>query len=575
MFENPISRTYDGIDEYGSDLVFPSPASEDLRDLHPSTVHIFRLWQKFLDSVNPLIKIFHAPTVQQQVLDATADLDNVPKEMEALMFGIYSMAIASFAEYECLPIFGEPKATLLKRYQSGARLACQRAGLLRSSDLTTLQGYVLYLVRTYNIASMFSSLHSQMSCLNFTMDPRSLFCLTGISVRIAQRMGLTFDGTAYGLSPFQVEMRRRLWWQILLLDTRVAELSGAGSTILNHTWTTKLPSNVNDSDLFPDMREPPQEHPGATEMVFVLHRCEVATLAKQFQDKELSLAAKDDAITAFENKLEKTYIQYCDPSIPFHLVTMLMVKLATAKVRMLPRHPHLMANISQIGTQERDYLFQLSLSCLESHNKMMALPSLERFMWFVLTNFPMPAHVYLLCSMRYQTTGELTDRAWELLETRFENQNMKFKESEFWRKNKDSLIHLAIANLTVKAWEAREKAFVAMQRPIPVTPNFIKQLQLQLAAKRPPKSTGTSSSVGTDATSPSVATTGIDEQFAESYQWFNPVAGDLNQGFDLMPGVMTSDHQPMGWDLWTDLMQPTNPIYSMDDAGVPLQRRYL
>ena len=146
MFENPISRTYDNIDEYGSDLIFPSPTADNLRDLHPSTVHIFRLWQRFLESVNPLIRIFHAPTVQQQVLDATADLDNVSKGVEALMFGIYTMAIASFPEFECVPIFGDTKETLLKRYQSGSRLALQRAGLLRSSDLTILQAYVLYLV---------------------------------------------------------------------------------------------------------------------------------------------------------------------------------------------------------------------------------------------------------------------------------------------------------------------------------------------------------------------------------------------------------------------------------------------
>jgi len=393
-------------------------------------------------------------------------------------------------------------------------------------------------------------------------------------------MGLTCDGTAYGLSPFQVEMRRRLWWQILLLDTRVAELSGAGSTVLNHNWTTKLPSNVNDSDLFPDMRDTPQEHPGATEMVFVLHRCEVANLAKQLQDKDLPLVVKDEAITALENKLEKTYVQYCDQSIPFHLVTVLMVKLATAKVRMLPRHPQLMANISQVGTEERDYLFRLSLSCLENHNKLMALPSLEKFMWFVLTNSPMPAMVHLLCVMRYQTTGELADRAWELFEWRFENQNRKFKESQFWRRNKDSLIHLAIANLTVKAWEAREKAFVAMQQPILVTPNFIKQQQQQLAAKRPPKLTGTGSSVGTEATPPSTTTTtttgiGMGEQSAGSYQWFNPAAGDPNQGFDVMPGVMMSDNQQMGWDFWTDLMEPTNPMYFGDGAGVPAQQTYL
>jgi hypothetical protein len=151
MFENPITRTYDGIDDTGDDLIFHSPTSEGLRDLHPSTVHIFRLWQRFLESVNPLIKIFHAPTVQQQVLDATADLDHVPKAIEALMFGIYCMAIASFPESECLPIFGETKAALLKRYHSGVRLALHRAGLLRTSDLTILQAYVLYLVSPFSL----------------------------------------------------------------------------------------------------------------------------------------------------------------------------------------------------------------------------------------------------------------------------------------------------------------------------------------------------------------------------------------------------------------------------------------
>jgi hypothetical protein len=147
MYERPITRTYDSIQSDGGDLVFPSPSSEDLRDLHPSTVHIFRLWQKFLDSINPLIKLFHAPTVQQQVLDASADLDNVSKGMEALMFGIYCTAITSFSEPECLATFGEDKSTSLRRYHSGARQALQRAGLLRSSDITILQAFLLYLVR--------------------------------------------------------------------------------------------------------------------------------------------------------------------------------------------------------------------------------------------------------------------------------------------------------------------------------------------------------------------------------------------------------------------------------------------
>jgi hypothetical protein len=291
---------------------------------------------------------------------------------------------------------------------------------------------------------------------------------------------------------------------------------------------------------------------------------------KQLADKSIPLSVVDAAVEDLDKRLEKTYIQYCDPSIPFHLVTMLMVKLNSAKLRMMPRHPHLMANITDVPTEERDFLFNMALQCLENHNKMMSLPSLDRFMWHVLTNFPFPAHIYLLCSLRHRTMDELADRAWFLFEERFENQNLKFTESEFWRKNKDSAIHLAIANLANKAWEARERAYVAANLPAPATPNFLLRLRQQLAEKKGLKSI--SSSVGTETTPPSLTTTDMSNQFAESYQWFNPGPVNSNQGLDIMPGVMTTDSQPIGWDFWNDLMQPTIPGYPYE--GVPLQQAY-
>ncbi len=131
----------------GGDLLFSTPISdESIHDLHPSAVHIFRLWQTFLDNVNPIVKIFHAPTVQQQILDASADLEKMSKKMEALMFGIYSIAITSLTDAECKSSFGEEKARLLSRYQAGACQALLRASLLRTSDMMVLQAYMLYLV---------------------------------------------------------------------------------------------------------------------------------------------------------------------------------------------------------------------------------------------------------------------------------------------------------------------------------------------------------------------------------------------------------------------------------------------
>ena len=141
-----------------SDLLFPSQAIDDLSEFHPPTVHIFRLWQIFLDSVNPLIKVLHAPTVQQQVLDASTDLENIPKGVEALMFSVYTLAITSLCEADCMSLFSDRKAPLLSRYRAGAKQALRNAGFLRSSELIVLQAFFLLLVsHIFQIFPRFSS----------------------------------------------------------------------------------------------------------------------------------------------------------------------------------------------------------------------------------------------------------------------------------------------------------------------------------------------------------------------------------------------------------------------------------
>ena len=247
-----------------------------------------------------------------------------------------------------------------------------------------------------------------------------------------------------------------------------------------------------------------------------------------------------------------------------------MTKLNIAKLHMGPRHPHLFSSAKNFSSEEKDYLFRLCLSSLENHNKMMMEDHLDRFLWFILTNFPFPAHVYLLCSLRHRRNDELSDRAWHQFQLRFDRQQKWFKESQFWRQHKDSPLHLSFANLTIKAWEAREKELAL---PATETPEFIAHLREQLDANRPPKTTA--SSAETEATPPIVPGMGIPvvDQFAGSYQWFNP--DDANPGLDLMPGLMGNENQSMGgWDLWNDLMQPTIPGYPYQGSGLPLPGQY-
>ena len=200
------------------------------------------------------------------------------------------------------------------------------------------------------------------------MDPRSMFCLAGCVVRIAQRMGLSTDGTNYAIPPFEVEMRRRLWWQIVLIDIRVAELSGAGPAMLSYTWSTKLPSNINDSDLFPDMREPPIERPGITEMIFVRVRCEGVQLIQQNRARTGNYVLKDDAIEDLEQRVEREYLQHCDPLIPLHMMALTAGRTALCKLKISFRRPLFSLSEKNWSDEEKDTLFKLSyvMYCYEA-----------------------------------------------------------------------------------------------------------------------------------------------------------------------------------------------------------------
>jgi hypothetical protein len=402
------------------------------------------------------------------------------------------------------------------------------------------------------------------------MDPRSLFCLSGIAVRIAQRMGLNFDGTTYGLVPFETEMRRRLWWQLMLLDFRVAELSGAGHSVITHVWTTKLPLNVNDSDLFPDMRDPPSESPGVTEMVYVLQRCEFIQVSQEFRDSNEPLAVKDKIIDELEARLERKYSQYCDPSVPLHLLTILMGRSSIPKLRIGPRHPHLFSALgNSLQSAEKDTLFILSLGMLENSYKMMQAETLNRFTWHVMTNMPFPAYVYVLCGLRHRTTGELADRAWQTIQKSFEaRQAADYHNGKTPAHHRDTVLHTALLSLLNKAWDARVKAIPALQVLPP--PRFIAVLREELAAKRSPKSTTENSAITPKSAEAEMGDG--DPQFGGGFEWLNalnqtnivPAQLPLDQGF--MDGFMGTDISNMNWEFWNDMILQT-PMTGVQTQG--------
>ena len=145
-----IHRAYDRM--FGNQDGFPfiiGGAPNPVTHLHPNPIHIFQLWQLYIDNINPLLKITHIPTVQPQVLQAASQLDKAPSNIEALMFGIYLMAITSLEDADVQTRFHAPKKVLIGRYTAAVQQALINASFMRVNDSLVLQAFVLYLVRTH------------------------------------------------------------------------------------------------------------------------------------------------------------------------------------------------------------------------------------------------------------------------------------------------------------------------------------------------------------------------------------------------------------------------------------------
>lgn len=145
-----IHKAFDTM--FGDQDVFPFLVggfrTDNIADAHPSTIHIFQFWQIYIDNVNPLLKVTHIPTIQPQLIAATSDLENAPKNIHALLFAIYVMAITSLEDAEVEQRFNASKKELLGRYFAALQQALVNAGFMRDRDLLVLQAFLLYLVST-------------------------------------------------------------------------------------------------------------------------------------------------------------------------------------------------------------------------------------------------------------------------------------------------------------------------------------------------------------------------------------------------------------------------------------------
>ncbi|GKT63825.1 fungal specific transcription factor domain-containing protein [Colletotrichum tofieldiae] len=420
-------------------LIFGRQRLDSLSMLHPSAVQSFRLWQVFTSNVHPLTKVLHGPSVQEEILRSLSEPASIDGPTEALVFSIYLVAVISLTDEECRDLLGESREKHLARYCHATEAALSKVDFLRSTNLKVLQAFTLYLLS-----------------LRHLCDHDILWLLTGLATRMGQRMGLHRESSLKDLPPFEAELRRRVWWQIIILDGRTAQLTGASlSPEIQLCGDTKQPINVNDGDLVPSMSSLPRPSPVTTEMVFCSVRIEIGVWMIQ-QKCLLGLATTPKGKTKFlksidelEGRIEGRYLQNIDADIPLNLLTIHLARSAVCQLRLSVYHPiHHPETASALGPEQLDMLLENSLKVVRYDIIAHSTESLRPYSWHIANFFPFETFVLLISTLSGRPTSQIVDAAWFVI-------NQVYEHHPCFISDTSDPLYWALGNLTLKAWSQR------------------------------------------------------------------------------------------------------------------------
>ncbi|KAL4810766.1 fungal-specific transcription factor domain-containing protein [Aspergillus unguis] len=430
------STTHDG-------MVFGFYAvAHSLQSLHPPPSKIPLLWDIYAENVKPLLPVVYGPIAQQLFEAAAQSSGSLDKNKEALLLAMYFAAIVSMSAEQCMTRLGEARDTLVGRYRFAVEQALSKANLLNTQSLTLMQATVIFL-----------------NAVRQDDDTKFAWSMSALLVRLAQGLGLHRDGSTFALNPFDVEMRRRLWWHIILIDLRSSEDHGTDIQIQDRMFDTRLPLNVNDADIFPNMKEQPTPRAGFTDMSFFLIRCDICYALRRVThlcpNAEAGNTEANDncpnVVQIVNKRIEDQYLKHCDMADPLQWISATIARLVLTKMWLVIHDPITRSkDRSQISQEGRESLFITSIEVTEFVRLIQEDEATRKWSWMFDAHMQWHAMVIVLSELCIHPTGPLADRAWSAVTTLYEDwlRTAKKRKGMLWR---------PIAKLMQRAGDLRKR----------------------------------------------------------------------------------------------------------------------
>ncbi|CAI7652385.1 unnamed protein product [Penicillium crustosum] len=244
-------------------------------------------------------------------------------------------------------------------------------------------------------------------------------------------MGLHKDPTWFDYSPWVCEWRRRLWNHVILLDQRAIALEGVPS-LVNFSWDTRLPTNIDDVawNTSPFMKPSEVPHPalGFTSMTPSLVKRHVLSIlcplrqnirTRPYSQQLRHIEAGFQEMAHFFNPAEldkqinSDFMRTC-AEIEF---AYLRLMAGQAVVRFSSATPEFMAHYGR--------LYIDSILVLEQHAYLKDSVINTGWLWFLRSSPPILPLAIILTHLSSEPMNLYSERAWIQIDTFFDEYQME------------------------------------------------------------------------------------------------------------------------------------------------------
>ena len=291
---------------------------------------------------------------------------------------------------------------------------------------------------------------------------RQICVLMATAVRIGQCLGLDLEQSSH--TPFETEIRRRIWCSIGILDFLSTFDSGSHSALAGGAFFRALPLHINDADISPDNLKPPSVRSQFSEMSF----CAATHDMLQYLKKMIYVPLDPEGRPLLQQNwahryaiaeecvcvLNKQYLRYLNNGDPFHMFMAIVCETMITTMRLLIRRPLYRFYSTAPPPSDNFNVLEVAMQVLHLSLQKSTNDVFKPWSWYFWAKwYPLAILFSELCE---HTEGANVDKAWIVAELSY----LDLKETC----REDSIL-ISMEKLKRKAQSARSFKNVVVQQP--------------------------------------------------------------------------------------------------------------